>query len=494
VHSTPYSGRVYLFFSKSRREPRLGPDWFNPENFVALDVQQWKPGETLVVSPTTDGLLGFPDDFGNMELGDYRAQAVVRFNPVPSKIGTGPGNGYSQVVLLDSGVEERRVELVVDQLVADRDFRETKWTRLLRVRSSLLSDFYGRDVYLNAAVNLPASYYDSPQRAYPTIFSIPGFGGTHFGASRSSPAQETNERGVEFLRVTLDPRCPRGHHVFADSANNGPVGRALISELISEFDRQYRSVALPSGRFLRGHSSGGWSSLWLQVTYPDFFGGTWSTAPDPVDFRDFQLINLYRPREHMYLDGTDHERPLARRRDRVVLTYRGFAEMERVLGYGGQLHSFEAAFSPRGSDGLPLPVWDRTSGRVNTDVALSWKRFDIRLILEENWPALGPRLVDKIHVFAGGKDTFYLDGAARLLQQSLRQLSDNPVVEIHPGKSHVSLLTKQLRQRIDQEMVTAFLKYHAADVSVSDLQTPKKCVARRHGILKRICARLKRRN
>ncbi len=470
VRSTPYSGRVYLFFSKSRSEPRLGPGWFNPDQFVALDVQQWQPDETLVISPTTEDLLGFPVDLGNMELDGYRAQAVIRFNPVPAKIGAGSGNGYSEVVLLDSEVTQRSVELVVNKLVAGREFRETKWTRLLRVRSSLLSEFYGRDVYLNAAVNLPASYYDSPQRAYPTIFSIPGFGGTHFSASRNSPFREINDHGVEFLRVTLDPSCPRGHHVFADSENNGPVGRALVSELIGEFDRQYRSVALPNARFLKGHSSGGWSSLWLQVTYPEFFGGTWSTAPDPVDFRDFQLINLYRPKEHMYLDGEDQERPLARRRGRVVLTFRGFAEMERVLGYGGQLHSFEAAFSPRGPDGLPLPVWDRKSGRVNTDVALSWKKFDIRLILEENWPALGPRLLDKLHVFAGGQDTFYLDGAARLLQESLRQLSDNPVVEIHPDKTHGSLLTKQLRQRIDQEMATSFLKHHAADVTVSDLQ------------------------
>ncbi len=36
-----------------------------------------------------------------------------------------------------------------------------------------------------------------------------------------------------------------------------------------------------------GHSSGGWSSLWLQIEHPEVFGGVWSLAPDPVDFRDF---------------------------------------------------------------------------------------------------------------------------------------------------------------------------------------------------------------
>ena len=40
-------------------------------------------------------------------------------------------------------------------------------------------------------------------------------------------------------------------------------------------------------RVLDGGSTGGWVSLALQVFYPDFFNGCWSSCPDPVDFRDY---------------------------------------------------------------------------------------------------------------------------------------------------------------------------------------------------------------
>ena len=107
---------------------------------------------------------------------------------------------------------------------------------------------------------------------------------------------------TDFIRVVLDPDCGTGHHVFADSATNGPRGAALIEEFIPYLERRFPLLADPRARLLNGHSSGGWSSLWLQVTYPDFFGGTWSTSPDPVDFRDFQRINIYASGENMFRD------------------------------------------------------------------------------------------------------------------------------------------------------------------------------------------------
>jgi S-formylglutathione hydrolase FrmB len=267
-------------------------------------------------------------------------------------------------------------------------------------------------------------------------------------------------KGVEFLHVMLDPSCPLGHHVFADSANNGPCGTALVEEFIPEFERTYRAVAEPSARFLTGHSSGGWSSLWLQVSHPDTFGGTWSTSPDPVDFRNFQQIDLYRSRENVYVDAKGEQRPLARMRGSVLLWYRGFDQMEQVLGPGGQLHSFEAVFSPRGSNGKPLAAWDRKTGAVDAAVARTWEKYDIRLIIERNWPTLGAKLAGKLHVYMGDADTFYLDGATRLLKESLAKLGSDAVVELFPGRDHFTLLSRELRQRIRTEMAQAFLKSH----------------------------------
>ena len=313
---------------------------------------------------------------------------------------------------------------------------------------------------MQGAVLLPASYYDQPERRYPAIFEIPGFGGTHLARQPEAPVQELNAGGVEFLRVTLDPSCPLGHHVFANSANNGPVGQSLVSEFVPEFDKLFRTVAAPTARFLTGHSSGGWSSLWLQVAYPDVFGGTWSTSPDPVDFRDFQQINLYRSGENMYRDSAGSRRPLARNGSQVLLWYDDFDHTEEVLGYGGQLHSFEAVFSPRGTDGNPLRLWNRQTGVIDTTLAKTWEKYDIRLVLERQWAQLGPKLAGKLHVIQGELDTFYLDGATRLLKESLARLKSDAVVEMVPGKTHFDLLTTELNQRLRAEIVQTFLQHH----------------------------------
>lgn len=453
----PFTGRLYVLFSRRSREPRFGPAWFNTEPFISMDVADLQPGEPVSITPSDERVLTFPRSFDDVSLHGMRAQAVARLNPWERQVGTGPGNAFSDVVRLDG--DPRTIDLEVDSIVPERPFEETRWSKLLSVRSDLLSEFYGRDVYLRAAVILPASYYDQPDRRYPAVFEIPGFGGTHRDGRRDAPFREDNPGGVEFLWLMLDPSCPLGHHVFADSANNGPVGRALIEELIPAFDSSFRSVADPRARYVRGHSSGGWSSLWLQITYPGVFGGVWSTSPDPVDFRDFQRINLYRDGENMYVDPDDDRRPLARNGGRVLIWYDDFAWMEHVAGPGGQLHSFEAVFSPRGADGKPLLLWDRESGDINTEVAETWKAYDIRLILEENWEELEPRLRGKLHVFMGSEDTFYLDGATVLLKEALQRVGSDLVVEIHPGRDHGSLMTRELRSRIRREMAEKFLEH-----------------------------------
>lgn len=226
--------------------------------------------------------------------------------------------------------------------------------------------------------------------------------------------------------------------------------------MIPAVEKRFRAAGKPAGRIVTGHSSGGWSSLWLQVAYPDFFAGVWSTAPDPVDFRDFQRINIYSPEENVFLDRDGKARPLGRQKGKVILWYKSFSDMEEVLGRGGQLASFEAVFSDRGPDGRPKRLWDRKTGAIDPDVAKSWEKYDIRLVLERNWPTLGPKLRGKLRVYMGEEDTFYLQGATRLLQQSLKKLGSDAVVELFPGKDHFSLMSKEMRTRIGKEMAAVF--------------------------------------
>ena len=456
IFSEPYTGRVYIFFAKENPQPRKGPSWFRPEPFVAQDVNNWRPGSTIEFKMSDTNLLKLPADFSEIDLTGMNAQAVVRFNPFERKVGTGPGNGYSETITIG---DQSTYELVVDTLVEAKEATETDRTKIVSVESKLLSEFHDRPVELNAAVTLPENYNANQDKKYPVIYEIPGFGGTHLNGWQGHQKPASNSHGVEFIKVMLDPSCPRGHHVFANSANNGPFGDALIQELIPAIDKQFRTDARPYGRFLTGHSSGGWSSLWLQVAYPEFFGGVWSTAPDPVDFRDFQRINLYNAGENMFVDGEGKRRPLGRVNGKVIIWYDSFSDMENVLGYGGQLHSFEAVFSPRGTDGKPLSLWNRETGEIDTDVANTWKKYDINLILKENWQELEPKLRGKLHVFMGDVDTFYLEGATMLLKETMAQLNSDAEITILPGKDHMNLFEGGLHEKIEEEIAEQYVKH-----------------------------------
>ena len=112
-----------------------------------------------------------------------------------------------------------------------------------------------------------------------------------------------------------------------------------------------------------------------------------------------------------------------------VLFYDRFSKMDDVIGWGGQLGSFEAVFSPLDRDGRPRKLWDRSTGAIDPEVAKAWESYDIRLVLERNWPTLGPKLKGKLHVITGGLDTFYLEGAVELLKESLTKLGSDAIVD-----------------------------------------------------------------
>jgi S-formylglutathione hydrolase FrmB len=457
VSQQPFTGRVYVMLSrKAQGEPRFGPNWFQPEPFFAREVERWQPGEPTVIDHRA---LGFPGSLRSLTPGNYSMQAVMDFKSARD-FSNAPGNGYSKVVraAVDPATTGP-VELRIDQVVIDRPFIETDRVKLVELESQALTRFHGRPIRLRAGVVLPASFAPDSPRRYPVIYEIPGFGGNHFaafGLARRGAAINTD---VEMIHVMLDPDCPLGHHVFADSDNNGPYGRALTEELIPHIEQKFPAIAQPAARLLTGHSSGGWSSLWLQITYPDFFGGVWSTAPDPVDFRDFQRIDLYGANLNMFTDEAGVPRPIARIGGRPILYFKSFSHMETVMGHGGQLGSFEAVFSPRGSDGNPQRLWDRETGKIDPDVAKSWERYDIRLVLERNWEMLGPKLRGKLHVFTGSEDTFYLEGAVVRLRDALERLGSDAVVEIVPGRDHGNLLDAALRARIAQEMAASFKRH-----------------------------------
>ena len=331
----------------------------------------------------------------------------------------------------------------------------------LRIPSPLLTAFWGRPMYLEAGVVLPPEEKRDASGT-PVCYSIHGFGGSHRIAWRAGPRlreQITAGQRPPMIYAFLNAQFPLGHHEFADSVNNGPWGQALLEELVPALERKFQAAAVPTGRFLTGHSSGGWSSLWLQITYPDFFGGTWSTAPDPVDFRDFTGVDVYRF-DNAYHDPDGNQIQLMRRRGKFVLSIQDYVKTEIAKSdYGGQFASFDAVFSPRGESGRPQELFDRKTGKIDPVVAKAWEKYDIRLVLKRNWKRLEPKLRGKLQIYMGTLDTFRLEGALKLLHAELMELESDAQVVFVEGRDHGTLLQPHpelwpqgLRNKIHQLM------------------------------------------
>lgn len=460
--SAPFSGRVVVFFSKadSKEEPRFGPDWFEPQPMYSAFASQALPGHPFVIDDSN--AIGFPGKLSQLKAGDYRIQAVVDRDLGGRAIGASAGNLYSapMKVTLDPA-KSGMISLMCDQVVEEPKFEETSAAKEIVFQSKLLSAFYHRPTMMRASIALPEEWAKEPNRKFPIVVDVPGFGGSHLQLSGLKAYRKSWFGGTPFLFVILNPNCPTGHCVFADSANNGPWGKALTTELIPYIEKKYRAIGKPGARYVTGHSSGGWSSLWLQVAYPDFFGGVWSTAPDPVDFHSFQYIDLYDPKSNMFTDAKGAPRPIARQGTQPWLFYKPFSDMERPIR-GEQLGSFEAVFSERGLDGQPKKLWDRETGAIDQAVFKSWLKYDIARTLREHWATLGPKLKGKLHVYVGNEDTFYLEGAVHLLHDQMAKLGSDAKIEFFPG-NHFTLITKELRNRMDSEMAAQFAAFERSE-------------------------------
>ena len=456
LSSAPVSGRLLIFMTRSA-EPLevVQPSFFELDKVwvAAREIRNLKSGETIEVNADT---LAYPGPFSTAPTGNYQIMALLDVDHSYPYSEMGPGDLRSLVVSAKdlNPADSPALNVVLTQRVEDkRPVADSDSIKLVTLESPALSAFWGRPIMMHAAVVLPPSYGTSNKARYPTVYRIHGFGGSHLNAWKAGPdliKKMANGTLPEMINVYLDGSCPMGHHEFADSANNGPWGQALTKEFIPYLESKFRMDAVPSGRLLTGHSSGGWSTLWLQVNYPDVFGGTWSTSPDPVDFRNFSGADLTRvPGENFYEGQDGKPRNIFRFKGKDMFSWYQFAHFARVVGeYGGQVESFEAVFSPRGEDGRPLPLFDRETGAIDPFVQRAWERYDISRLLVNRWKTLAPKLRGKLHVVVGSADNFHLEEAVYLLRDRLKELGSDATFEIIEGRDHMDLFQGDLADRI----------------------------------------------
>ncbi|MCB9399467.1 MAG: hypothetical protein H6510_16760, partial [Acidobacteria bacterium] len=176
-----------------------------------------------------------------------------------------------------------------------------------------------------------------------------------------------------------------------------------------------------------GGSTGGWEALATQVFYPDLYNGCFAACPDPVDFRAYCTVNLYKD-ENAYFYPSDFQKlEIPAKRDylgHTDVSVRANNHLELVLGdrsrSGGQWDIWEAVYSPQGADGYPKRIWDKKTGVIDKEVATYWREhYDLSAILNRDWDKLAPKLYGKIHVYCGDMDNYYLNNAVYLLEDFL---------------------------------------------------------------------------
>ncbi|HLX67751.1 MAG TPA: alpha/beta hydrolase-fold protein [Puia sp.] len=452
----PLTGRMFLIVAHTDSiEPRLQVGRYGTQ-FFGIDFTALNPKQTVKIDGAT---LGYPiANLINLPDGDYYIQAVLnKYTEFHRADGhtlwmhmdqwegqdwrRSPGNLYSKTVKVTiSNKDPRPISLTVDQQIPPIPAPpDTKWVKHLKIKSEKLTRFWGQPIYIGATILLPKDYEAHPDQRYPTIYQQGHFStaapiGFHEDFSNSFSKDWASDSCPRFIAVTIQHPSPYFDDSYAvNSANNGPYGDAIHEELIPEIEKQFRCIPEGYARLLTGGSTGGWESFALQVLYPDFYGGCWAFSPDPLDFSNVEGINIYKDQNAFYKQHEWYRAPTPNTRmpetGEVLLTSAQRNFMELVNGThgrsGGQLDIWSAVFGPVGSDGYFKPLFDKWSGAIDSSVALYWRdHFDMLHYLQNHWTTVGPKLIGKLHVFAGRMDDFYLNIAVYHMEDFLSATRD----------------------------------------------------------------------
>jgi hypothetical protein len=478
VHADAITGRVYVMISNTETpEPRVQIGRTGVP-FFGRDVERLAPGQAAVIDSSD---LGSPiESLSALPAGDYYVQGLIsvysEFKRADGRVlwmhddqwegqlfNHSPGNLKSAVhrVHLDpksnpGQVIKLNASDVIPPVVIPPD---TEWVKRFKFQSSMLTKFWGRPVYIGATVLVPKDYARQTMQ-YPVLYEQGHFDLEPPIGFRTDPptANELKggprrarfvQQGYQLYQNWISDRFPRmlvvtfqhPNPYFDDSyavnsVNVGPYGDALMQELIPEIEKRFRAISQPYARILAGGSTGGWEALALQFFHPDFFGGTWAYCPDPVTFSNVEGINAYKDKNAFFKQYEWRREPTINSIEtdgRVVLTSEQRNHMELAKGTlgrsGDQLDIWSAVFGPIGANGYFDPLFNKRTGEINPEVAQYWKEnYDLLEYLKKNWPTLGPKLVDKLHIYSGTMDTYQLNYAVLQMEEWMKT-TENPHYE-----------------------------------------------------------------
>ncbi len=481
LHTENFDGRLLLLFSNNNAaEPRFQiSDALTTQIILGKNVDQWAIGATQSIAQEA---YGFPKErLSEIPAGDYYVQVLLhkyetfklkngKVVKLPMDRGEGqhwnlaPGNIYSKPIKIHFDPKNTEVvQLTIDQIIPPIiEPTDSKYIKHIKIQSKLLTEFWGRPMYLGAHILLPEGFDTHQNVKYPLAIyhghfpsDISGFSTTppnpnlipdtsaRFNITGYNKIQE--EEAYQFYKQWTGPNFPRvlaieiqhatpyyDDSYAVNSANMGPYGDAITYELIPEIEKQFRGIGQGWARFTYGGSTGGWEALAVQVFYPNEYNGAYAACPDPIDFNHYTTINIYKDENAYYAksDFKDLARPSHRNYlGHINSTIKETNQRELALGThsrsGDQYDVWEAVFSPMGEDGYPKRIFDKHSGTIDKSVAAYWKEnYDLAHIIKRDWPKIGEQLKGKIHLYVGDMDNYYLNNAVYTAEDMLKQLKN----------------------------------------------------------------------
>ena len=479
----PLDGRMLLLLSNdASAEPRMQIGLSAKTQIVfGLDVDALAPNQPITIDDANS--FGYPIRYlRDIPQGEYFVQVVLhRYETfhradghtvkLPMDRGEGqhwniaPSNLYSKPQKITIGSASSTISILLDQEVpAIPDPKDTKYIKHIKIQSQLLSKFWGRPFYLSANILVPDGFDAHPNAHYPVAVFEDHFN-EDFDGFRTEPPDPNlkpdyserfhisgynriqQEEAYKFYQTWTSAKFPRfliakinhanpyyDDSYAVNSANLGPYGDAIETELIPAIENQFHGIGQGWARFLYGGSTGGWESLAVQMFYPDHYNGAFVACPDPVDFRAYTNINLYSDKNAFYIQGPHTSVLQPGFRDylgHTIATTKSVNQYELAIGThsrsGEQFDIWQAVYSPVGTDGYPQAIFNKETGDIDPTVAAYWKEhYDLTAILQRDWATLGPKLQGKLHIFCGSADNYMLNDAVYLLEDFLKTTTNPP--------------------------------------------------------------------
>ncbi|MFT6203472.1 MAG: hypothetical protein ACI9V1_000619 [Spirosomataceae bacterium] len=447
-------GRMLIYIStKNNSEPRYQSGMDTESFMFGKNVSNWSESKPLVLNEHSNWTKTGSWGFDKVPNGIYYVQAVWNQSGDKESRSNVAGNLYSEPIKVILGGSTKNVSLRLNQVIESREVVEHPLAKTFKMQSEILTKWWGKPITLMASVLLPNSYDQDSKKGYAVRYNVAGYGGRYTRINRLVGNESFMEwwesaDAPQIITVFLDGEGPFGDSYQLDSENSGPYGQALIDELMPKIEKEYGINPSPETRFVDGCSTGGWVSLALQLFYPESFNGCWSYSPDPVSFKKMQLVNVYDD-ENAFYNKFGYLRPSKRSVEgEPEFSIKQEIYSENVQGTSGtyitsgqQWGAWNALYSPKGTNGLPVPIFDPTTGEIDKTAAENWKKYDLLLHTKNNWMELAPKIAGKINIWMGDMDNYYLNNAMRDFDDYIKSTTSpksDAIIEFSPTKGHCS--------------------------------------------------------